>query len=574
MLGRDRAPRSTMEFLFELDAPTGPTSGEIDLRTMPDVAAALDPVSALVSLPDLPLAEESEPPAALEGDSAFEERIAHESVESAESTAAIGDERTRVSRAPPRLADLPAQLPRIVLKPQPQARTTEEQHEQRKRRLIARLVTCRDCFRVLGFLDLPDAERKEVAHLLMGLDEAFEPGTKGNSVAKDPATALANASKEALDRLERLISPIEDKLLALDDMVSVETFNARAVGGKVTAKAIARYGRLLASRRMQAGQRRDRFEWIATLLLTRKRPDRVRELVGPERAAQALDLLVGGLPYKAKEQELEEALTYLGDALRRLATIKDQDAFFESEYFLDVHGYKVSMREQLLCPDFVYVSVAINAQLENCIEQWVHSVERLHNANQLTQEGSPREQIQRRLRQEEDAVANIFGAKARPAPAQGRVEPRRKEGDAKKPAKPKKKKKSRKAIAFNFDWRMARAALMLLVILGAGTYLAFETGVVTTAQRSGIESDKLKAISPLIVRAVVNGSGSNRAFEGLVRRPAWRRLQPDQRRAAADEIAQGLSQLGIKKGRIVAGKTKVIEIEQGLVSYVQAEGGP
>jgi hypothetical protein len=187
--------------------------------------------------------------------------------------------------------------------------------------------------------------------------------------------------------------------------------------------------------------------------------------------------------------------------------------------------------------------------------------------------GLTREQIHRRLREEEDAVAKIFGAKPRPA-AQGpvRAESRRKEPDLKKPAKPAKKK--RKRLALSIDRRMIQAVVMLLMIAGSGLYLALETGAVSLEQRVDVPLDKLKAMSPHMVRATVEGSGKDRVFRALIRRPGWREMRPEARRATADRVARGVTELGIKKGHVLAGKAKVIEIDHGLVSRVQAEGAP
>jgi hypothetical protein len=395
-----------MDFLFELDSPV-PSSAEIDLRGMPEVQTAIHDSNLRESLappePDLPeLPRDSFHP------------VASESIEPPPMSAR---ELTASSEAVPR------SVARVSLKPAPLPSTSDEHHELRKRRLIARIVTCRDAFRVLGFLDIKEADRSEIARLMMALDPAFDPKGLTEGVAKEPAAILSTASKEQLDRVERLISPIEDKLLALDDLVTDQALATRVEAGKITAKTLARYGRLLVSRRMQAGPRRDRFEWIATALLTRKNADGTRALVNADRATRVLDLLIGGLVWKPKDQELEEAVEFLNDALERLRGFKNQEELFDSEFFIDVHGYKVTMRELLLSPDFVYLSVAINTGLHNRVEEWVAAMERVHKANQLTQDGSPREHLARRLRDEEAAVGRIFGVKPRSSGPSSRPPP-------------------------------------------------------------------------------------------------------------------------------------------------------
>jgi hypothetical protein len=177
-----------------------------------------------------------------------------------------GPDVLEVPMPPARRSDGPER--RVSLPPPERARNTEEQHEQRRRRTIDRVLTLRDSFRLMSHLDVPEAERKALGRQLIGLDKDLGVAA-GLSVIKDPATALQTATKEQLDTAERQITLLEDKMLALDDAITRQVFRQRvAARSKQSKKTIARYGRLLASKRMPAGQRRDRFEWIATHLLT------------------------------------------------------------------------------------------------------------------------------------------------------------------------------------------------------------------------------------------------------------------------------------------------------------------
>jgi len=557
-----RVSRSTMEFLFELDAPLNPPSGELYLNTMPEVEAALAASDPQASGPAPAAAEPSEsgwsmpaesmpPPAANAGDDGIDVEV----------------------EIDPLASGAPKAIPRISLRPSPPANTAEEQLEARKRRVVARLLTCRDTFRALGFLEIKEADRKDVARLMMGLDEVLEPARRTLGIAKDPASVVASCTKDEVDRVERLISPIEDKLLALDDLVQDAMLASRVETGKISPKVLARYGRLLVSRRIQAGPRRDRFEWIATTLLSRKTKEGNRALVGPERAAQALELLVGGLPYKPKEQELEEAIVFLTDALDRLAKFHDQGAFFESEFYIDVHGYKVSMREQLLSPSFVYLSVAINTRLHNRMEQWIASMERVHNTNQLKQEGSPRERLTRRLRDADDAVSSIFNVKPRTAPALvARVDSKAPSPELKKTPSKRAPKKAKSGVGM--DRRVIQLLFLLTIMLGSGGYLAYRTGFIKLEERRDVPAKQLKQISPLVFRSFVTGTGKAQRFEGVMNRPVWRKMTPTERREEAERIAVALRKMGINKAVVLAGNTKVIEINDGLVVNALYEGAP
>jgi hypothetical protein len=313
---------------------------------------------------------------------------------------------------------------------------------------------------------------------MMALDPALDPSGQREGVAKEPAALLANATKEEIDRVERLVSPIEDKLLAIDELITDQALATRVEAGRITAKTLARYGRLLISRRIQAGPRRDRFEWIATALLTRKNQDGTRSLVNAERTTRVLELLIGGLPFKAKEQELEEAVAFLDNALERLAALKHQEELFDSEFFIDVHGYKVSMREHLLSPDFVYLSVAINAGLHNRVEEWIATAEHMHKSNQLTQ-GSPREQLARRLRDEEAAVGRIFGVKPRGVVAAPvRVAVSLPPVSAAKKRKAREQQEAQKRKQSGRMGRLLLIGLALVLAVGLGIYAGYRSGLI------------------------------------------------------------------------------------------------
>src|SRR5262249_11205989 len=139
-------------------------------------------------------------------------------------------------------------------------KTPEAQHEQRIQRTAQRVVACRDTFRMLGLLAIPEEDRKALARMLMEIDTGIGRAENAPSVVKEPDAALQNATREQLDVVERLLGPIEDKLLYLDEGVAQDAFRARVESSKQPKKVMARYARLLASRRFQAGARRDRFE--------------------------------------------------------------------------------------------------------------------------------------------------------------------------------------------------------------------------------------------------------------------------------------------------------------------------
>ena len=527
-----------MEFLYELDAPARTTSREIEIDADPELATALARAGARTLSTDVASA----------------------------STVAEADA--------PAEPILPIELGVLLPAPDRPA-TAEEQHEHRRRRAIIRIQTCRDSFRLLGFVGLPEAERKSAARLFMELDDALGGQEGQPSAIKDPDSALADASKELLDTVDRLLGLIEDRLLALDQMVTRDAFQECIASRKPTKKIIVRYGRLLASRRFQADERRNRFEWIATLLLTVTDPAGLRHVVPTESARLVLQRLIGGLPYKTHEQELLEALEYLRESIARVRQFVSAEEFFESGFYVDAHGYKVTMRDQLLVPEFLYFSVVLNATIHNQVESWISDLERLHSSNQLRQEGSPREQIVRGLRAQEEAVENALGVKRRAPVTAPRPEPAKADLDESAPTKPKpkpkkreKKEKGQARLEIIWDRNMITAVVSLVVILGVTGYLLTHTGAIGKPVVHAMTGGELSAVSTILARGWIMGNGDDRRLNGSIFANRWEPLDGRRRREEAERIAGVLAAQGIKTAEIKQGSTVVIRITDGYAAEV------
>jgi hypothetical protein len=535
--------KSTMEFLYEMDAPAArSTSREIDLEAEPTLAAALGEagVRAIVT----PQAAPSEAPP-----------------------------------IDPAVADVPS-LELGVLVPAPdRPQTAAAQHEQRVRRAIARIQTCRDAFRMMGFMGLADADRKSAARPFMELEAAIGRPEGAPGVIKDPDATLAGASKEQIDTVERLIGPIEDRLLLLDQMVARDAFQEGCSNRKVTRKILLRYGRLLASRRFQADERRSRFEWIATELLAPLDSAGLRNALSVDQARPVLQRLIGGLPSKAKEEELLEALAYLRDSIGRVNRFVTASEFFESGCYVDVYGYKVTTRDHLLAPEFLYFSVLLNAAVHNRVESWIRDLERLHDSNQLRQEGSPREQITRGLRAQEDAVDNALGVRRRSAQhvTRGEAPAAEAEAEAKAKATPKakakKKEKTRATPRIEIVWDSNLIKLLgsLVVILGVTGYLLLHTGVVGQTAVAALNGAELRKISPLLASAYIVGEGDDRHLLASVTEHRWDAIDGRRRREAADQMTAVLAASGVKDAEVKRGSAVVIRVVDGFV--VDVDGG-
>ena len=518
--------RSTVEFMLDLDAAPRAVSREIDLEAEPELAAALATAIAGTQVADalqLPVGAPS-------------------------------------SGSPARLVSLP---------PLDAARSPEEALLLRRQRVIDRIATARDMFRLLGYMAVPEEHRKNVARMFIELETAL--GTPEGAAVKDPKAALAAATKEQLDAAEHALGPIEDRLLTLDDQVPDATFEDRVRSGKQNKKVIARYGRLLASRRLPAGPRRNRFAWLAMYLLTKEDDSGQLVALPPDRARNVLQHLIGGLPRKLRDQDTEEAISFLHDAQSKLEAVQSYDHLLASGLFGDIYGYQVSMREQLLSPEFVYASVLVDTVLRNQVERWITARERLHDSMQLTSEGTPREHMTRRLRAERDDVDEAFGAKPRALSAAAAETGPQVVVEAKR-AKPAKKPAARRRLPeFSVDRRLIAAMVAVLVTLSSTWYVSKTVGLVGEPQVRPLASAELGTLSPLLIRGFMVGSSDAQTLRGWVASKQWKALDPRARHGAADVLLERLAARHIAAAQIYEGSTLVIDVTGGTVMHV--EGG-
>jgi hypothetical protein len=167
-----------MEFLYDLDDPDAGVSREIDLDADPALRDAVEGAAAEADSRDAKAAQEL-PAASDAGDSARD---------------------LSAEERPELLVALPVTE---------QARTADDQHEQRRLRVTDRIATVRDAFRLIGHMGIVEDQRKGLARSLLEVEAAIGGG-EGLNVIKDPRTALASATKAHLDTAERRLGPIEE----------------------------------------------------------------------------------------------------------------------------------------------------------------------------------------------------------------------------------------------------------------------------------------------------------------------------------------------------------------------------
>jgi hypothetical protein len=520
------------------------------------VAAPPAPAPAAVAAPaaeaapaPAPAAEAASAPAPVAAPAPAE---AAAGVEPAPAPASTGDARPESGR-PERLVSMP---------PPPPARSAELQLELRRARVFERVATVRDAFRLLEDLGLgSDDARAVIAQTLKELQSE-------SSLSKDGRDAEA---KDALDALEAQLGPIEDKLLALDDSIEDLAFESRMTSMTTNKRAIARYGRLLASRRMPVGPRRNRFEWLALQLLTGTNDQGQMLVVPPDRARPLLHNLIGELPRKLKQQEVDEATDYLFEAGHRLDAMSSVEELFESGLYADVHGHKVSMREYLLSAELVYRIALFEAKLHNHIERFVAEQARAAEGDEAATRAGLRATLRQRLLAEREDVDTRLGAKPRVVaratvsapsrPSAMRVAPKAKRSSQAQIQETVRKKK----LSVALDRGLLVAIASVIVVSLAVYVVRQQSGLSDPATVRKLTSPEMPRLSSLLVAGELRTKGDDQSLHGWISGTRWRALAPDARRDAAAELARNLAAAGIDRAELFDHNVPVISIREGVV---------
>jgi len=234
------------------------------------------------------------------------------------------------------------------------------------------------------------------------------------------------------------------------------------------------------------------------------------------------------------------------------------------------------MRDQLTSPDFLYLSALLSARIHNRLEEWIAEKEKDLKANQLAQDGGPRERIMGMLREQEEEVRSIFGADTattgKDAPGAKRATPRKSAAQSSKERELEKEKwrKRKAALAAKKSgedpWWQAPPVLAGVIVVCFLVVLR-STGNLEIRTRSTVDRATLQAISPLLVRGYV--VDSRHELAGEIKMAAWQALDNEARHKAAREIATNLPSHGIESAELRAYRDVVIRIDAHTVAFVQ-----
>jgi hypothetical protein len=387
-------------------------------------------------------------------------------------------------------------------------------------------------------------------------DSGPTPQRSGEKQLSDALHLQLSESKTV--ELERALSELEALLLAADASISQEAFKARWNREHTDLRQLLRYARLLACRRFGIGYRRDRFEALALELLTLKLPSGRLQLMQRRRASQVLRQLLRGLYRPAtNNDDNNQAIAYLREALDKLDAITDAKQFFDSGLYLDVYGYKISRHDRILSPEFLYLSVAFEVDIHNLLLSW--------GQTSASESGRPFSlaPVQLQLRAQKEAAQAVFHDFHKPLAGSAAppkvVENKRPRNHTAPQAKAAPRAPSKLP-------RYLAAGLFALTALGANLYVT--DSIQFRHPPRMLSQSVLQTMSPLIVSGRLSADGKR--LSGSVSRPNWLRLSASERGRAAEQIASELKRRGIEHAQLLAYKDTAIEIDYGSVVFVDA----
>jgi len=453
--------------------------------------------------------------------------------------------------------------------------------EGRRSRLTGRFKATVAAYKVLSGLGLEAAASKELVELFNAYEGRLRASVPEEQRKLELETLHAELPLAAVEELERTASRLEERLLAHDDMITELDFRAKVSRAKQPAKVLLRYARLLAAKRFNIGYRRDRFEYLALELLTTTGSDQRAVLAPRDKAASVLTHLLSGLNQTTQPEERAPAIAHLLEALERLDEISSPREFFDSEFFLDLHGYKISMRDQVICPEFLYLSAALYTEIHNRMLAWSQS-----GSGSLE---ALRTQLQSQKAAAEDVFANFRRPRATPAPSKpspkpplGRLAPPaagppREGATATAAAAPaagprtrtRKRRRGRASVAPQSSRKTwLKLGAIALVIVGTTLSALHSADVIRlSAPPVVLTGSELHRLSPILASATLHDGG--RRLEALVSRPAWQRLKTPERRDLANALVDKLKAKGIQNANLRVYKSPVMQIEYTTVVYLE-----
>ena len=304
-----------------------------------------------------------------------------------------------------------------------------------------------------------------VAHAIpkhRGLPDAKAKRDELDQRLADLRKVSAEEFQKGLELFEEDLELAETRLMRVDADLLIPDLRKTFQTREFRDEEVARYVSVLVRHVAEAPERRDKVDFLATRLFAKRLENGKMEMRPYADVHAALRVLV---PDSILEQEAHgEAVAYFRDAIRRLYGYGSIDEMFDSGFYTDVRGYKLSLQDELMDPDVLYSAAELNTAIHN----WMHEFARM--------EGRDASEIRERVAQVNKEVMQVFDPEDHIEEVRhtqfNRIRMEAEQDADKRPKKKKKKKK--KGQQPGSVGRVVVQAIVVVIVLAGGigaTYL-------------------------------------------------------------------------------------------------------
>lgn len=365
--------------------------------------------------------------------------------------------------------------------------------------------------------------------------------------------------------IDQDLAKVEEALLALERRVPLSWLRHKTDEFDFGDVALAHYLRFQIQFLKMAPVSWSRIDLLISRLAATRDITGVFRLRGAEAVAELLSSCVP--PSTTPDHVRESAIRFLDTAKIKLESLDGVDELFSSGIYVDILGYKLSLRNDYFDPRILYASAEFNLALEEWVEKY-HGVAMRSLDPQFAQ---AREQVRKIFRANVGSVAELskqwdesfVGQLPRPpgATASGGRVPTKK----RKPPPADLGIKEERSIS----WRHVAlfAGLLLVILWAAPSVLSWYR----TQERDlqSLPRSETAEISSLLRSGSWAGSGQKRIFIGHLDADQWNRLDRDERRSEAQTMRQNLEHRQVYTGFVYLNEVLSVSIVDGQLRLVE-----
>ncbi|MCA9581717.1 MAG: hypothetical protein KC416_07970 [Myxococcales bacterium] len=174
---------------------------------------------------------------------------------------------------------------------------------------------------------------------------------------------------ERLATIEGRLNQVEQELVLIDLSVPMDEFRERFVGAGADPVDMVHYARLLGSRDLGMGVRRDRFEFLLGRIVTRDQSPPY--VVVPRPRMNALLHQIAPVSAALEPSDRDRIVDEITQMEQKLWEVRTGAELVESKLYMDVRGYKLNLRREFLNHDVLYAIIRVNVLLANRIAEFV-----------------------------------------------------------------------------------------------------------------------------------------------------------------------------------------------------------